>query len=540
MTGISFPVSILIRPLLADFQIGISQPNTNFLISDADSRYRKSTKMVVLRRFAYASLFYLAVANAQQTTTQDARNDINTWSPGKLRSRGEEALSLRKFDEALKLYKKAAELEPDNGANFYKLYRVQTRMKKFSDALGAITKAVELEPTNSEYRVSKAKLLKSLGQCDRAVIEYQEVKEGAPADLPQLMAAATECDQVISRAEAALAEGKYDEAAFLFQEALSHVDQAMDLLFFKAQALLQTEDYYGVISDTGQILKQYPQHLEAYELRGQAYTRLGDHDVAIQHFREALKLDPEHKGCKEGHKFVKKIEKKRKKADEAYEEGKYQDAIDLFWSAINIDTSHRAFARTTILKIIQAHSKLREHDKAIQEAEKLVAESEVLEYLWALGDAFTAAERFDDAIRTFQKAAEDVPEGEEKKKAHQKVKEAQVALKQSKEKNYYKILGIPRTASKKEIKKAYREQALKWHPDKNRDNPEEAEPMFQDIAEAYEVLSDEELKAKYDRGENVFDNQGGGGGQGGPHMNAQQFFHQNFGGGGQRMHFKMG
>lgn len=65
---------------------------------------------------------------------------------------------------------------------------------------------------------------------------------------------------------------------------------------------------------------------------------------------------------------------------------------------------------------------------------------------------------------------------------------------------------------------------------------------FQDIGEAYEVLSDEELRAKYDRGEAVFENQGGGGGA--HHMNAHQFFNQHFGGfgggGGQHFHFKMG
>ena len=69
--------------------------------------------------------------------------------------------------------------------------------------------------------------------------------------------------------------------------------------------------------------------------------------------------------------------------------------------------------------------------------------------------------------------------------------------------------------------------------------------MFQDIGEAYEVLSNDEMKAKYDRGEPVFENQGGGGG-GGHHMDPRQFFHQQFGnqgfggGGGQRFHFKMG
>ena len=71
--------------------------------------------------------------------------------------------------------------------------------------------------------------------------------------------------------------------------------------------------------------------------------------------------------------------------------------------------------------------------------------------------------------------------------------------------------------------------------------------MFQDIGEAYEVLSNDEMKAKYDRGEPVFENQGGGGGGGGHHMDPRQFFHQQFGnqgfgggGGGQRFHFKMG
>ena len=71
------------------------------------------------------------------------------------------------------------------------------------------------------------------------------------------------------------------------------------------------------------------------------------------------------------------------------------------------------------------------------------------------------------------------------------------------------------------------------------DNKEEAEKKFHDIAEAYEVLSDDELKAKYDRGEPVFENQGGGRQPFNPH----QYFHQNFNGGGggqQRFHFKMG
>ena len=84
----------------------------------------------------------------------------------------------------------------------------------------------------------------------------------------------------------------------------------------------------------------------------------------------------------------------------------------------------------------------------------------------------------------------------------------------------------------------------KRHPDKVQESEKvEAEKMFQDISEAYEVLSDNELRGKYDRGEAVFENQGNPGG--GHHMDPRQFFQQQHfrhggGGGGQRMHFNFG
>ena len=64
-------------------------------------------------------------------------------------------------------------------------------------------------------------------------------------------------------------------------------------------------------------------------------------------------------------------------------------------------------------------------------------------------------------------------------------------------KDYYEVLGVVKTASADDIKKSYRKQALKYHPDRNKGN-KEAEAKFKEASEAYHVLSDKERRSNYD------------------------------------------
>lgn len=122
---------------------------------------------------------------------------------------------------------------------------------------------------------------------------------------------------------------------------------------------------------------------------------------------------------------------------------------------------------------------------------------------------------WDSSVRELKNIAESYPQ---EPGIAKEVRAAELELKKSKRKDFYKILGVEKDAGDNEIKKAYRKLAIVHHPDKNPDDVDAAD-KFKEIGEAYETLSDPEKRARYDSGEDLIDPSdmfGGAGGAGFP------------------------
>lgn len=173
---------------------------------------------------------------------------------------------------------------------------------------------------------------------------------------------------------------------------------------------------------------------------------------------------------------------------------------------------------------------MNKHDEALIDTEESIAlYPGNFKTLRTRARIYLHLENFEASVADFKAALEQAKFEDsvsEVRSLQTELKKAEAALKRSKTKDYYKILGVARDCTEAEIKKAYRKESLIHHPDKGGD-----EEKFKLVSEAFSVLSDPQRRHRYDMGEEDSEFGGGSGGMGG--MNSQdiaELFAQ-FGGG---------
>lgn len=263
--------------------------------------------------------------------------------------------------------------------------------------------------------------------------------------------------------------------------------------------------------------------LEIFKLSKLLYE-LGHAADALKEIRECLKLDPEHKLCFPFYKKVKKVDKFVAEAQLHLENKDFENCISSAEKVLKNEKEVQMIIFGANQLLCSCNVKGDKFADAITHCNAALKIEKDPHTLCDLAEALIGEEMYDDAIRSYQDAIEIDGNSQRAKEGIERAKRLQ---KQAEKRDYYKILGVGRGATKQEITKAYKKMAQKWHPDKFAGEESErklAEKKFIDIAAAKEVLTDPEKRAMFDNGEDPLDPEGKSGGFG--HGNPFHHFHQ--------------
>ena len=253
-----------------------------------------------------------------------------------------------------------------------------------------------------------------------------------------------------------------------------------------------------------------------------------------------LRTDPEHTAAKTLHRKVKKYTKSISDAEELEKARQWVAAAEKYSAAAELfEAPLEVWSLPLRVGLCKCRTRLRESKEAVKWCTRAYdADESSYEQLVALAEAKILNGEEHQALQLYKTAQR--TRFRNSMQLHQKIQNLEAKIKRKAKVDYYKVLGVPRTATAREIKKAYHKLAMKWHPDKveGDEAKEEASEKFKKIARANEVLGDEDTRQRYDRGEDVDDPnaQKGGGDPFGGGFPRQHFRH----GGGQRFHFQGG
>lgn len=453
---------------------------------------------------------------------------------GELLKAGDAAFANSEYHAAVRHYTGAIEQSGSMALPYTKRAAAYISLRQASQALRDLNKALELDSSYVQGYIYRGKLLRqtcSFAGAERDFGRVLELKPGhktGTQEMERTQAVKAKFDAT----EAALQkpgtglERSKEMLAALYED----VQDCVPAQMLEARMYLEAAEWEQVVAVTGRLLKSDERQLEALVLRGKAYFYLNDHDMAKRHFGEALKYDPDYPAARREFNKVKDYDKKRARADRAAEAGEWKDAEVLYIEALHVDQDHRKGNVALWWGLCRARAHVGRHDDAVEACGSVLVltDNGHGEAKQQIVRSLLEQEKYDEAV---VKAKEYLSQHRNDGAFHQLAQEAERRLKISKRKDYYKVLGVDKSASERDIKKAYRDLAKKYHPDKvAADEREAAEIKFREVAEAYEVLSDEEKRARFDSGQDLEEQGGGGHGHGHPFQHGGMHYEFRFGG----------
>lgn len=380
------------------------------------------------------------------------------------------------------------------------------------DALEDSRRSVQLDPDFVKGYIRILKCSIALGDVMAAGQAIKKIKELDPNStaITNEMKSYEKLMQYEGEAAKAYEKKDFRKVVYCMDRCLDSAPTCAHYKIQKAECLV----FLGRLQDAQElantILHIDKGNADAIYVRGMCLYYEDNIESSFNHFMQVLRLAPDHKKAMNIFKKAKLLKKKKEEGNELFKTGKLQDAYKVYTEALAVDPLNKKINSKLYLNRAIVLSRLCKLKEAVADCTSaLKLEETYLKALLRRAKCYCDLGEHEESVKDYESAYK-MDKSKENKKLLQ---DAKLALKRSKRKDYYKILGVDRNATDDEIKKAYRKRALVHHPDRHANasdnDKKEQEQKFKELGEAYGILSDPKKKARYDSGQDMDDFDGG-------------------------------
>lgn len=467
----------------------------------------------------------------------------------KYKKEGNTEFTKRNYEKAISSYTKAINLQ-EKAPYFSNRAFCYMKTNRLEDGLNDALYAIKIDPTffRSYSRASQIYLMK--GEIDVA----EQILSKGIAFVTDGEKLRNEMNNLkVIRLHSTKMKDLYAQKRY--KEALSPLEQIMEkcpeddnLVLQKIDLLCLGNSLEDAIKFTEEnekkLNKMYPPQF--YTQISKVHRYNNDLVKAKSYAQMGLKNDPDSAQLKKDFKFVKLLENEKTIATNLFKSGKYEEASDKYLELTKLDPENGKFNAVLTANRATCFKKLG------KKAEALASLKEAVQFDDKYGKAFLKRADIEEEDGEYEAARDSIVTAKELDPSLDidgRLQRVTKKLNSQEKKDYYKVLGIQKNATEKDIKKAYRKLAMKWHPDKHsqdEDSKKKANKMFREINEANDVLSNPEKRRRYDMGGFDMANGMGGSGFGGGGTRFHSFsggediFKMFFGGGGHGMRMNFG
>ena len=431
---------------------------------------------------------------------------------------GNELFANHKFSEALVKYNEAVRLHPTDAT--FLSNRAACHLTLGAPGLGLrdARRATEVDPTYAKGWLRGLRCAIQLGDMEQAAEMAEMLLELAPG-LVEVVEEEVKVMRKVEKLEkevaVAMEKEQYSAALHCLDLLACCCPRGKKIAVKRAEILAQKGNFFRVRELLVQVfadgksqegLPAYslalPPTVEVFYIRGLMSYFQDKLDDVFQDLSRVLELEPDHHKAKAVLSKAILFRLKKEEGKLLYQAGDHEEAYRSYTEALVIDKLNSlANAKLYFNRAVNAAKLGRLSDTVDDLTTAVQLDKGYTKAFLRRAQCFMELESFDEAVKDYEQVVRLEPKNVEFGKL---LSEASEKLRNSKNKDFYALLGVSRTASQEEIKKAYRKAALTHHPDRHTATEEAMknfhEKKFKDIGEAYGVLSDEGKRKQYDQG----------------------------------------